>query len=338
MLLTVTAILVLGSATGWAQSIKGEPADLKFEVINATTGQPGTIERLLIQYSATSLSPILDIQPEGSTFDVMALPVLGRGKYIMTAWCQGVPYYWSLRGNNLLETPVRIHVFDTTTGVDEVALTGLNLLMRKTESLLEMEFMLQIENRARPQISLVGDPYLRLKLPREVKTATLIYGNGPDPQEKELTGLTGGMVALEAPLTSGRNIMRLKTTIAWTEGMEIPISANVPIEAWSLMVTPEGLDIQSFDLEPTDSSEIRGYSRYKGPALEADGSFSFRISSSPGAGAEEDLFTQSTDEVVKTESKPAEKEQEKDKGFPFVVLTPIFIVILVIIVSKRRRS
>jgi len=338
MMTVMAAVLVLVSSTGLAQSIKGEPIDLKFEIINATDGTPGTIERLLLQYSSDRLSPILDIEPEGSTFDVTALPILDRGKYVMTAWSSGVPYYWSLRGRNLMEDPVKLHVFSTDTGIDDVAITGLNLLLRKTESLLEMEYMLQIENRARPQVTLVGGPYLQLALPSGIREATLVYGNGPDPDQMTLSDFSGGRVALKAPLTTGRNIMRIKASMAWQEGLDIPLGSNAPIEAWSLMVTPEGLDVQSFDLEPTDSSELRGYSRYKGLPLQADESFSFRIAGIPSGGAEEDLFTKTPDETAKEEPKTSEKAPEKDKGFPFVVLTPIFVVILAVVVRQRRRS
>jgi hypothetical protein len=341
ILMVTLATMILASNVASAQSIKGDPVDLKFEVINATTGGAGSIERLQLQYSGTHLSPIFDIQPADSQFDVVAVPVLEIGKYVMTAWSGGVPYYWSLRGRNLLESPVQLHIFDTKTGIEDAAITGLNLMIRKTESLLQLEYMLQLENTARPQVSLVGDPHVMINLPDGVKTATFIYGNGPTPEEVQLTGLSGGMVALQAPLTSGRNVMRLKTTLPWQEGRNIPVGANVEIQSWSLMATPENLDIQAFDLETTDESEVKGYLRLKGPAVAADDPFSFRIASSAGGGTEEDLFSQTSNDAQESDTKttePANDKNEDDKGFPFVVLTPIFVVILVIVASKRRRS
>ncbi len=341
ILLVTLATTILASSLASAQSVKGDPVDLKFEIINATTDGPGSIERLQLQYSATHLSPVFDIQPTGSQFDVVAVPVQEIGKYILTAWSGGVPYYWSLRGRNLLESPVKLNIFATKTGLEDVAIEGLNLMIRKTESLLYLEYMLQVENSARPQVSLVGDPHLMINLPDGVEKATFIFGNGPDPEEMQLTGLSGGMVALPAPLTTGRNVMRLKTTLAWQEGRNIPVGANVEIQNWSLMATPENLDIQAFDLESSDGSEVRGYLRLKGPAVPADDPFSFRIASSATGGAEEDLFSQPSDDALDGGTKstePENGEDEEGKGFPFVVLTPIFIVILVIVASKRRRS
>ncbi len=331
-------LMVFGCTLALAQSITGDPVDLNFEIVNVTTGQPGSIERLQIQYSSTQISTILDIHPRGSQFDVPAVPIMERGKYIMTAWCQEVPYYWSLRGRHLLESPVKLHVYDTKSGVDDVAMIGLNLLIRQTESLLKLEYLLQVENTARPQVTLNGNPHVMIVLPRDLESATLTFGNGPEPEEIQLTGLSGGLIALPVPLTSGRNMVRLKATMAWQNGMEIPVGANVPIQEWSLMATPENLSIQAFDLENADSAEIPGYIRFKGPAIAADESFRFRVASSPSGGSEEDLFTQSTDDAAENEPKSTESEEEEDKGFPFVVLTPIFVVILVIVVSKRRQS
>lgn len=336
--LMVITVLILGSTPSWAQSVVGDPVDLNFEIINATTGQPGSIDRLLIQYSSTHLSPVLDIQPTDSEFEVPAVPIRSSGKYVITAWSHGVPYHWNMRGRKILESPVKLHVFDTRSGVEGASITGLNLLVHKTQSLLELEYMLKIENSARPQVTLNGDPSLMIKLPQGVDKAVIIHGRGPDPEEIHLTGLSGGMVAIKAPLTTGNNIIRLKTTLPWQENLDIPVVANAPIEAWSLMTTPENLDVQSFDLEPSDASDYSGYSRYKGPPLEENGSFSFRIASSRGGGEEENLFSKPAPETVENNQKAEKTDPEKDKGFPFVVLTPIFVVLLVIVISKRRQS
>ncbi len=337
LLITLT-FLVLASSMSAAQSVTGDPADLEFEIINATTGQPGSIERLLLQYSSSSISPILDIEPRGSLFEVPAVPVLDRGKYIMTAWAQGVPYYWSLRGRDLLKSPVQLHVFDTKDGIEDVTIVGMNLLVRQTESLLQVEYLLQIDNAARPQVTLNGRPHVMLNLPRGLERATLSFGNGPDQEKVELTGLSGGMTALDIPLTTGRNKVQLVGSMAWQDGVEIPVSANVPIQDWSLMASPEHLNIQAFDLETDNSAQVSGYTRLKGPAVDADESFQFRIFDSPGAGAEEELFTQNGDELENNDDNSAKSDKEKDKGFPFVVLTPIFVVFLVIVMRKRRQS
>ena len=337
LFLTVS-IMVLTASLATSQSVDTNPVDVDFEIINATNGQAGTIDKLVLQYSSIRLEPIFNINPSGSSFEVPAVPLKDRGKYILTAWKEGVPYYWSLRGRKFTEAPVILHVFDTASGVDDVAIVGVDLLVRKTQSLLELEYLIQVENSVSPQVSLVGSPHVMLEMPSGAQKATLSYGNGPNPEELEISSFSGNQVALAVPLTSGRNPMRLKTTLTWSEGMTIPMSSNVPITKWTLIATPVNLDIQSFDLIPTDITGNSGHLRYQGPSLAAEESFSFRISTLKGTGEEEDLFTQSSDSEDNTAEKESNKEEDDDGGFPFVTLTPILVVIIIVLAARRRRQ
>ncbi len=339
-ILTLTVVLglvfVLTGAAA-AQSVVGDPEHLNFEVINVTSGTPGEIERLTLQYATGPLRPVFDVKPRGSVFPMDDVPVRRSGRYILTAYAQGVPYYWSLRGSDLLVDPVRLHIFDTVSGLDEVSIVGMDLLIRKTESLLELEYMLHVENLVRPQATVVGSPAVRLVLPADARSASVSYGNGPEKEELELTGLSGG-AELSVPLTTGRNPIRVKTTIPWSEGISLDVGANVPIRSWSLMATPSNLDIQAFDLVPADVAGLSDHVRFKGPQVAADKIFSFRMSSTAGAGEEEKLFTHDPSDESAETAEVAGEEKDESRGFPFVVLTPIFVVVIVLIVRRRRRK
>ncbi len=332
------SLMVMGTGLVPAQSFKGNSIDLQFEIINATTDQPGSIDRLILQQATIRLEPIFDIRPTGSLFDVPNVPMDDRGKYFLTAWCQEVPYYWSLRGRNFKEKPVKLHVFDTVSGLADVAIVAMDLLVRKTQSLLELEYLIQVENLARPQVTVVGEPYVSLTLPAGARNATLIAGNGPEPVELEISSLPGGRANLAVPMTTGRNPMRLKTTVEWSEGMIIPVGANVPIGGWSLVATPANLDIQAFDLVPTDITGEHGHLRFKGPSVAADESFSFHMATISGTGQEEELFTQTTAQEDEATEEPTNRAEDDDDGFPFVTLTPILVIIIVLAVRRRRQS
>jgi hypothetical protein len=333
----VLCLMVLGASTAASQSAIGDLENLQFEIINATTGQPGTVERFVMQYSSTRLEPLFDIQPSGSTFGVPDVPLQDSGRYILTIWSRNVPYYYEMRGRTLKDGPILLHVFDTSSSLNGVSISGLDLLIRKTETLLELDYMMQVQNSAHPQVTVVGEPPLMILLPEEATTATLTFGNGPNPQELKLN-ISGGKAVLAAPITSGKNQMRLKTTLKWSEGMEIPVGANVPVESWGLMATPANLDIQAFDLERSDTGGTQDNIQLRGPAVAADEVFVFRMASTLGAGTEEDLFTKQTDELAEPAAESSESDDEKDNNFPFVVLAPIFVVILAAIARKRRRS
>jgi len=219
-----------------------------------------------------------------------------------------------------------------------VTVAGMDILIRKTESLPELEYMLPVENSALPQVTILGEPTVLITLPDGARSASLTHGKGPTPQVLEIDRLSGGKASLSVPLYSGRNKLALKTTLEWSESMEIPVGANVPILAWGLLATPATLDIQAFDLESPDQDTSPSHIRLKGPSVAANEAFRFRLASTKGAGNEEDLFTAQTDEKAESTDDSVDLKVDEDKGFPFVVLTPIFVVILAAIARKRRRS
>jgi len=334
-LVAVAITLLLGPVSASGQSTSGSPRDVSFEIINATEQGPGRLERLQLEYKLGVLQPVFDIEPEGSSFTVPEVPVKERGQYVITAWAEGVPYYRSLRGRDLLDGPVTLHVFDVIPGLDDVAISGLDLVMRKTESLLEAEYMLQVENRARPQATVIPGPPLELSLPAAAGSATLSHGNGPEPRTRTLD-VSSGKARLDIPLTTGRNALRLKVLMEFEEGMEMPVGASVPIEAWGVMATPPSLDIRGFGLETAGSQGGGTHIRFRGQPLDAAENYAFRLATTSGGGQEEDLFTQ---EVAPEQDAPAQqaKDEAEEKGFPFVVLTPILVVILAFLARKRRR-
>ncbi len=335
----VFIILVLGLITAGivsAQSVHGDPVDLNFEVINATTGQPGSIDRLVLQYSSHRLNAVLDINPSGSSFEVPDAPISDRGKYIITAWHKNVPYYWSLRGRDLKEKTITLNVFDVINSLDSVTIVGMDVLLKKTESLLEMEFLLQVNNSAQPQATVMADRPVLISLPAGASSVSLSYGNGPEKEEMQISHLSGGKAALSVPLTTGRNPMRLKAKAPWTDGMDLPIGSNVTISSWSLMATPTTLDIQSFDLVASPDSGQNNHLRFKGPSLEAGRDFELRIKNLQASDQKEDLFTQESDSEDTSEAKVAKNEEDKDKSFPFVVFIPILVIVLVVVARKRR--
>jgi hypothetical protein len=332
----IMTILLSGLAmTATGQSVQGDPADISFKIINATTGEAGTIDRLEIHYLTERPNPVLDVEPEGSSFTIPDVPIKDRGKYILTAWYQDVPYFWSIRGRQILDETLTLHVFDTSGDLAQVSMTGLNLLLRKGESVVDLEFMLKIDNAARPQVTVTGSPTVELDVPAGATGFEAHYTRGPSPIDVPVRSLGAGRVGLDVPLTSGQNQVRFTCKVPWQEGLDVPVGSNLPVDAWSLLATPENLDIRSFDLSPDRGQDLPGFLRFIGPSLEADPGFRFEVKSRIAAGQAEEVFTA---EVPGDEDEDRDAEEENDDGgFPFLVLVPIFVV-LIIILARRRSS
>ena len=333
--LYATLLMALICATGaLAQSVQGDPADLEFKIINATTGQPGSIDRLEIDHSTMRLDPVLDVQPTGSEFIVPEVPIMDVGGYIVTAWYGGVPYFWSIRGRKLLDGPLTLHVFDTTDSLDDVEISGLNLLIRKGESVVSLEYMIKVENTAQPQATVVGEATVELAVPSGASDFQATYTRGPEPSAVPVSRIGANRIGLAVPLTSGQNQIRVVGTVPWTEGMQILVGSNLAVASWSLLATPENLDIQATELVSDDSQDLPGYLRFIGPALERGREFAISIKGRIPSGTPEEVFTT---EAPADLAQTAGKEKEKGGNyFPLILLVPIIVILTTIAVRKRR--
>ena len=333
MIMTLVVTGLAGTATG--QSVQGDPADISFHVVNATTNKPGTIDRLELHYLPERPNPVLDVEPEGSSFTIPDVPIKDRGKYILTAWFQGVPYFWSIRGRQILDETLTLHVFDTSGDLAQVSMTGLNLLLRKRESLVDLEYMLKIDNAARPQVTGTGSPTVERNVPAGATGFQAHYTRGPDPIDVPVRSLGAGRVGLDVPLTTGQNQIRFTCRVAWQEGLEVPVGSNLPVDAWSLLATPENLDIRSFDLSVDRGQDLPGFLRFIGQPLDANPDYRFQVNSRIVAGQAEEVFT--TEAPAEEDEDEASEGENDGGGFPFLVLVPIFVV-LIIILARRRSS
>lgn len=330
-------VLFFCAASAVAQSYDAEPQDLEFEIVNATTGQPGTVEKMTIDYETERRNNVAEFNPEGSTFLARGVPVLEAGKYIITVWHQGVPYWWSKRGRDLTQGKVTLHVFDTTDALDNVMITGLNLVIRRQESLLNLEYMLQIMNVSSPQATILGRPStFELALPSGATDIQASYNRGPDPMDIAL-GSPGRRTALEVPLTPGTNQIRIVAVVPWAEGMEIPVGSNLPVNSWSVLASPEWLEVRSTDMEENDSEKVTGFRRFAGFPLDSGEAVDLRLGAGEkAAGPAEDLFTgDAPAEQADGESSSADTE---GGGMSLPLIFVGVLIIVVIIAAVRRRS
>lgn len=338
-LLLLAGILPQTCPPASAQSVQGAPVDLKFEVINATTGEPCGVERMTIEYMRTRRNGILDFEPRGSSFVAPGVPIKDVGQYIVTVWYQNVPYWWSLRGNQLMGQTTKLHVFDTTNKLDGVSIVGLNLVVRRQESLLKLEYMLQVENKATPQHTIIdGVATFELNFPADASQIEATYRRGPDPTPIPASTHGSKRLSLVVPLTPGLNHLRIEATMPWQENMEIPVGSTLEIVAWSLLSSPQWLEVDAMGLQETTDGEIPGFNRWIGPTLEAKRELSLLLTSGEyGAGEAEDLFTQASP-AANDAQREAAQEEKKSSGFPLpFVFGGVFTIILVVGVIRKRQ-
>ncbi len=338
-LLAIALAMVWAALPVQAQSMDANPVDLKFEVINATTGAPTSVERMTIEYVRTRRNGILDFEPSGSSFVAPGVPIKDVGKYIVAVWHQGVPYWWSLRGRQLMDQTTTLHVFDTTDKLDDVSIAGLNLVVKRQETLLYLEYMLQVDNTATPQKTVFDrTATFEMNFPAGASNIEATYRRGPDPTPFEAETRGSSQLSLAVPLTPGLNHLRIAAVIPWREGMEIPLGGNLDIVDWSALVSPEWLEVKAMELESASGADLPGIARYSGPSLAAGRDFPLRLHSGEvEAGPAEDLFTQDSPAAADA-AKADNSGEEKGGGLPLpFMFGGVFIIILVVAAVLKRK-
>ncbi len=320
-----------------AQTVQGEPTDLKFTVVNATTGQPGTVDRMTIEYVRSRRNGILDFEPSGSEFVAPGVPIKDVGEYIVAVWFEKVPYWWSMRGRDLIGQTTTLHVFDTTTRLDGVSIKGMNVIIRRQDSLLNLEYMLQVENAASPQQTIFDRvATFELDFPAGAREVEASYRRGPDPTPIPADTHGSQRLSLAVPLTPGVTQIQVTAVVPWQEGMTVPVGSNLAVASWSVLASPEWLEVRAMELERAESG-APGFKRLTGPALSAGRDLALQLfSGEHEAAPEADLFA--TDSTATAAAGEAGRPEAAAKGgFPLPLVFTGFVIIIVAALAIRRR-
>jgi hypothetical protein len=113
---------------------------------------------------------------------------------------------------------------------------------------------------------------------------------GPDPTPVEIEQ-SGGMAGLVFPVTPGANQVRIEAVVPWSDGMTHEVGSTLPIDAWSLLAAPAGIEVRGYGVRPASDQNVPGYTRFTTDAIDAGDRVDLTlIHAAPGAGEAEDLF------------------------------------------------
>lgn len=324
-----------------AQTRDGFDESVNFRVFNATTKGPGAVERLTIDYMTFRLNRILDTRPSGSTFTLEGVPLRDSGHYIVTAWWRAVPYWFEYRGGQMVSDTLTVNVFDTTEDLQGATLTGLNLVAHRRGELLELEYLLQLNNATSPQRTvLAGDRTLELAVPAGASNPEATYTRGPEPTPIAVTA-RGDRLLLAAPLTWGKNTIRVTVQLPWAENLELPVGLNFPLESWSLLLSPDWLEAAAPGLDPAQAADFPGFARYLGPPVEAGRTLSVRLTGAAAqTGPEGNLFAAGEDsaasEATTTTADDFASSGSGTGGLVRLVLVLALAALILLFVASRR--
>jgi len=308
------------------------PMDVTVRVVDAATGETVRAERVLVREPGPIQTTVAESFDVDGTVTFEGLMLHTFKPYVVSAWVQGVAYHAQQNGQAFLDgQEITVHAFPQSEDLAGVIVTGMNVVVRRQESGFDLEYVLQIENRSRPQRTIpAGALPVQLALPPGLERTVCEVRRGPDPLTGELQATAGGLhgVAMDLPPGPARVTVRGLLT---AERIEVPVAVNLPVEAWSLLAWPASLEVRSFDLERDRDSDYPEFSRWKGPALEPGQRLNVSVAASPDAAG------LAVAEPDATEPRPVPSTSPQRRRFPWLTLIAAVVLMTAYIAWRRRR-
>ncbi len=202
------ALLPMLAGTVQAQDAVLDPqtCSVTVKLINGTTGERGAAERVELREIGFAMRLLASAENVAGEVTFPGVELLNFRPYLAVAMNGGVAYRAQAVGQTFLDgEAVTVHVFDQTESLEGVTVSGMNVVVRRQAAGCELEYILTVNNDARPQRTVAAASVpVRLVTPNLEGSSAEVY-RGPEPEPAELAsgadGLQGPRVAL-APGTT----------------------------------------------------------------------------------------------------------------------------------------
>jgi hypothetical protein len=331
---SVLTLLLLG--TGWAQS--GTGTDVVIKIVNGTTREAGTAEKVEIYLLGATQQPVataLEVQAEATLTN---LSILTHVQYILQVTANDVSYFKLVSGEELTTGPVTVYTFATSSDLAGLAITGLNLVIRLGEGDLELEFLITVTNSRSPQETVVPQPTtLEIALPTGAGFIEVESLRGPSPLAVATSSVAQtGWIGLAEALPPGQTRLQVACRVPYQGRLQLPLGANLPIQAWSVLAFPSDLIVTGQGLE-TSPVEVEGdFSRQKGQPLAAGDTLLLEVKGGTGPVIEAVEFGEAPLETLAGQTPASAPEAGKSIWrYGWIIL---LLIIIVLYTVRRRRG
>jgi len=310
------------------------PIDVTVRVVDGTTRQPGHADAVTLQEVGQRAQPI------ASASDVTGETVL-RGlfldetrSYLVQATIGGIPYFARATGQELAGGPITVYVFATTTDRSAVVVSELNLVVKRVEKRLDLEYMIAIANETSPQQTILPDPVsFELLLPQDAsgETFEVLGGTGPT-KITPVAGAKDDRTGLAFPLRSGTTRLRVSATVPYAGRARLQLGASAPVRAFTLLVSPDDLEV-SGDFKDLGPAEPAGFHRWEGPAVAANAMVTWQVSGGTGPRIAARQGGRLSDVGRKAQERIREARQDRTA---FTVSIVGLVVVIALLVLRHR--
>lgn len=335
VLAAVGLLAGLGAGAGaQVAELQRMPTDATIRIVNGTTGEPARAERVVLREPDPTFVDVAEaFAVDGEvTFD--GLMLLNFRRHVATAWVDGVPYHAEQKGQDFRDgKPLVIHCFSSTDDPAGAVISGLNLVVRRQLDGLSLEYILQVRNESRPQQTIAAAALpVRIALPDGLRQLQVeVGGGGPDPRPAALSPADRGRQGIATALTPGINRITVRGLLPSAARTELTVAANLAVEAWSVLVWPAELPVESFDLERDRQNPYPDFARWLGEPLDAGRQARVTIGEVPQVAATAEPDT------AGRPAQPGEPAGSGRPGFPWRTVTAAIVLGALYLFWRSRR-
>jgi hypothetical protein len=327
VLALLAPMLLPGAVSGQGSNL---PRDVTVKVVNGTTREPGraaTVSLLPLQSGVGALETAVDVVGE-VTFEGLVLE--STREYVAEAIAEGVPYYARATGQELENRPLTVYVFETTTALDSLEVAGMNLVLRRGEDELQLEYLFTITNAVVPQRTVLPSPAtLTLPLPSALAQVQVEVLNRPAP-----VAVSTAAAAQEG--WTGQTQLRLRGRLPYNGEAEITVGTNLAVTQWSVLAFPPDLEVLGEGLASVTTDTDADYSRTRGPALEAGQTLVLQVHGGKVPVVLTELAGKDTTTVAAPVAPPPLRDEKTSSVV--LILVCLALVLIYLLVRMRRRS
>jgi hypothetical protein len=330
--LVLVALTCAPAATAQDAILERLPADLAVRVVMAPDQQPAHADHVVIREAGAPPQVMAERHDVRGEVVFPGVMIFNYMPYIISATVDGVTYHARHHGHAFLDGKAAVvQAFPSTAGLDGVTVEGMNVVARRKEYGLQLEYILTVDNQARPQATVRADALpVRLSLPAGLDNIVVEVDRGPDPQTAEMADTGDGWRGVAVALTPGRTRISIIGDLRGDGRADLAVAVNLPVSAWSLLAWPADQAVQSFDLRPDRDNRYAEFSRWIGEAMQPGDEVDVRIGPAATAAPVEPA------DVAAASAAPATPAPAGPR-FPWLTLTSAVILLGAYAIWRRRR-
>lgn len=264
--------LLLGATLLVALAPTADAAVLEGRIVNGTTGEEGTAERIELMDLTQGMTPMATLENVTGSFRFDEVPEVSAAHFLLRVTADGVSYTESVQAG-ALEEPIEVAVYESTTDRSQIELPIHHVLFQRNVDHMQVTELLQFDNGSEPALAVAASAGpLRVHLPHDIHgEIEASVGAGSMPLKLPLIETSEPDVyTVDYPLKPGSTRLVVRYLIGYeTESLQWRTNLLYPTGERRVLVSPPDVQVEAEKMIASGDSELEGFAVYSGLPAEA---------------------------------------------------------------------